>query len=82
MQIYHYLRQEQSKKPRFIGDGLQTDRSVDYVKLERNDATLDIKPKDQSGNPVAIEDFDKLIVYHNRMELKVWQTVLEYANNL
>jgi len=42
---------------------------------------LDIVPKDINGTPVAFEDFDKLTVYDNNMELKVWQTVVEYSKN-
>lgn len=40
---------------------------------------LEIVPKDHLGNPVPIEAFDGLIVYKNDLELKVWETVLDYA---
>lgn len=41
---------------------------------------LNIEPKDSSGNPVDVEkDLEDLIVKVNGEELKVWQTVIEYA---
>ena len=41
---------------------------------------LNIEPKDSSGNPVDVEkDLDDLIVRIDGEELKVWQTVIEYA---
>ena len=42
---------------------------------------LDIVLKDNEGNPVADEDLDQLIVYVDGEELKVWQTVIEYADS-
>ncbi len=42
---------------------------------------LDVNLKDRDGNPVADEDLADLIVYVNDEELKVWQTVVEYAAN-
>ncbi len=42
---------------------------------------LDIVLKDREGNPVAEDDLDELIVYAGGEELKVWQTVVEYAAN-
>ncbi len=42
---------------------------------------LDVQLKDRDGNPVADEDLAELIVYVNDEELKVWQTVVEYAAN-
>lgn len=40
---------------------------------------LTIAPKDEFGNPVDLDDFEKLIVYNNGRQLKLWQTVIEYA---
>ena len=40
---------------------------------------LKLEPKDSTGNPVPIEELDKLIVKVDGEELKVWQTVIEYA---
>jgi|LSQX01.2.fsa_nt_gb 2',3'-cyclic-nucleotide 2'-phosphodiesterase (5'-nucleotidase family) len=40
---------------------------------------LKIEPKDSSGNVVPLEELDKLIVRVDGEELKVWQTVIEYA---
>lgn len=40
---------------------------------------LKIEPKDSSGNPVPLEEWDRLIVRVDGEELKVWQTVIEYA---
>lgn len=41
---------------------------------------LDIEPKDAQGNPVPPEDFQQLTVRHDQgRELKVWETVVEYA---
>ncbi len=42
---------------------------------------LDLVIKDSKGNPVAEDDFEELIVYVNGEELKVWQSVIEYAAN-
>ncbi len=42
---------------------------------------LDVVLKDRDGNPVANEDIEDLIVHINGEELKVWQTVVEYAAN-
>lgn len=41
--------------------------------------TLEIEPKDQYGNPVPLEQLNDLIVRIDDKELKVWQTVVEYA---
>lgn len=42
---------------------------------------LSIVPKNADGEAVAIEDLDELIVYRpDGRELKVWQTVVEYAS--
>ncbi len=40
---------------------------------------LKLEPKDSAGNPVPVEELDKLIVRVDGEELKVWQTVIEYA---
>lgn len=40
---------------------------------------LKLEPKDSSGDPVPVEELDKLIVRVDGEELKVWQTVIEYA---
>ncbi|NLA11579.1 MAG: bifunctional metallophosphatase/5'-nucleotidase [Firmicutes bacterium] len=40
---------------------------------------LKIEPKDSAGNPVPEEELDSLIVKVDGEELKVWQTVVEYA---
>ncbi|MBS3942647.1 MAG: bifunctional metallophosphatase/5'-nucleotidase [Dethiobacter sp.] len=40
---------------------------------------LNLELKDASGNPVPKERLDDLIVRINGQELKVWQTVVEYA---
>lgn len=41
---------------------------------------LTIVPKDADGNPVTLEEIDRLIVRRaDGNELKVWQTVVEYA---
>ena len=40
---------------------------------------LEIEPKDSSGNPVPVEELDKLIVKVGGEELKVWQAVVEFA---
>ena len=41
---------------------------------------LNIEPKDSSGNPVDVEkDLDDLLIKVDGEELKVWQTVIEYA---
>ena len=41
---------------------------------------LNVEPKDSSGSPVDVEkDLDDLIVRVDGEELKVWQTVVEYA---
>ncbi len=40
---------------------------------------LEIVLKDRDGNPVDVDEVDKLIVHTNDQELKVWATVLEYA---
>lgn len=41
---------------------------------------LSIVPKTADGEPVAVDDLDRLIVYRpDGRELKVWHTVLEYA---
>ncbi len=42
---------------------------------------LEIVLKDRNGNPVDVDEVDKLIVHTNDQELKVWATVLEYAAN-
>ncbi len=42
---------------------------------------LDVVLKDQYGSPIAEEDLEKLLVYVNGEELKVWQAVVEYAAN-
>ncbi len=42
---------------------------------------LNLVLKDREGNPVAEDDLDELIVYADGEELKVWQTVVEYAAN-
>ncbi len=42
---------------------------------------LDFVLKDQHGNPVTADELDQLIVYVDGEELKVWQTVVEYAAN-
>ncbi len=42
---------------------------------------LEIVLKDRNGNPVDVDEVDKLIVRANDQELKVWATVLEYAAN-
>lgn len=43
---------------------------------------LEIVPKDQDGNPIAFEDFHTLELYDGDKQLKVWQTVVEYAASL
>lgn len=40
---------------------------------------LKLEPKDSAGNPVPVEELDKLIVRVDGEELKVWQTLIEYA---
>lgn len=40
---------------------------------------LKIEPRDSSGSPVPVEEFDRFIVRVDGEELKVWQTVIEYA---
>jgi 5'-nucleotidase/UDP-sugar diphosphatase len=40
---------------------------------------LKLEPKDSAGNPVPVEELDKLIVKVDGEELKVWQTLIEYA---
>lgn len=40
---------------------------------------LEIVLKDADGNPVGEENLEKLIVYDQGRELKVWQAVVEYA---
>ncbi len=42
---------------------------------------LEIILKDRDGNPVDVDEVDKLIVRVNDEELKVWATILEYAAN-
>lgn len=42
---------------------------------------LNLELKDASGNPVAQDRLDDLIVRPGGQELKVWQTVVEYAAN-
>jgi len=41
--------------------------------------SLDLVLKDEAGNPVPDDELDRLIVMHQGRELKVWQTVIEYA---
>ena len=40
---------------------------------------LDITLKDREGNPLGEEEIKEQILYVNGRELKVWQTVVEYA---
>ncbi len=40
---------------------------------------LEIIPKNEQGEAVPLERMDELIVYHNDRELKVWETVVDYA---
>ena len=40
---------------------------------------LKLEPKDSAGNPVPVDELDQLIVRFDGEELKVWQTVVEYA---
>ncbi len=40
---------------------------------------LALHPKDEEGNPVVPEDYSQLIVRIQGEELKVWQTVIDYA---
>ncbi len=40
---------------------------------------LKLEPKDSAGNPVPPEELDRLIVRVDGEELKVWQTLIEYA---
>ncbi len=86
----------------YRSNGIQSDKSKEYIELDRKDKKLyhvvtdsyilsflpmagklapklDIVPKDREGNPLTMDEFDKLIVYKEDKQLKVWQTVVEYA---
>ncbi len=43
---------------------------------------LEITPKDADGNPLVLENMLELTVSHRGRELKVWETVAEYAASL
>jgi 2',3'-cyclic-nucleotide 2'-phosphodiesterase (5'-nucleotidase family) len=41
--------------------------------------SLEVVPKNANGEPIDLTNPDEYIVHRNGMELKVWQTVVEYA---